>query len=83
MFRDRMAIKRKVECTWPPHFTPQVSALLNAVENEFITLTYPDPKTGSQRTMTCYVGDRSAEMYYIKPNGEALYSSVSFNFIER
>lgn len=83
MFRDRVAVKRKVECTWPPQTSAIVSALLSAVEDEFITLTYPDPKLGGQRTMTCYVGDRTSEMYWIQPDGEVLYSSTAFNFVER
>lgn len=83
MFRDRVAVKRKLECTWAPLTSAELAQLLSAVEEEFVTLTYPDMKTGAMRTMTCYVGDRTADMYCIYENGQALYKSVAFNFIER
>lgn len=82
LYRDRQAVKRKLECSWPPCKTEVLSVLLNAVEDEFFELTYPDPVVGQNRTMTCYVGDRSAPLYTVR-NGEWIWENLSMNFIER
>lgn len=82
LFRDRQAVKRKLTCSWPPCTTDVLSVLLNATEDEFFELTYPDPKEGKNRTMTAYVGDRTAPLYTVK-NGVWLWENLEMNFVER
>ena len=62
MFRDRVADKRKLNCTWSPMDNNEISTLLQAMDDEFFTLTYPDAHDGGYRTGTFYVGDRSTPM---------------------
>lgn len=81
-FRDRVAIKRKWTMTWPPLSPEKMSVLLNAVTDVFFEATAPDAMTGEDRTMTCYVGDRTAPMYSCL-DGIPLWESLSMNFIER
>lgn len=81
-FRDRVAIKRKLTCVWPPVDSSKMSILLNAVTDEFFTINYPDALTGGYKSMTAYVGDRSAPAYTLV-NGKWLWSSLSMNFVER
>lgn len=81
-FRDRVAIKRKWTMTWPPLSPEKMSVLLSAVTDVFFEATGPDALTGDNRTMTCYVGDRTAPAYSCI-NGEPLWESLSMNFIER
>ena len=58
LFRDRVAVKRKIECSWLPMSAAKMATLLSAVSDPFFKLTYPDALTGTNRTITCYVGDR-------------------------
>lgn len=84
MFRDRKAIKRKIVCNFPPLTQSQMKTILTAVEPMFFELEYPDARTGSQRTMTCYVGDRTTPIYRKDPyTQEWIWKGLSINFIER
>ena len=83
LFRDRVAVKRKLECTWLPMTSEKMSSLLQAVEDTFFTLNYPDALTGTTRSMTCYVGDRSAPIMRPDVSGAWLWGGLSMNFIER
>lgn len=82
MFRDRVAIKRKISCEWGPLNSQDMSILLNAVEDQFFSLTAPDAKDGKDRTMTAYVGDRSAPAYILH-EGKWLWLSLTMDFVER
>ena len=78
MMRDRVAVKRKVNCTWGPLKPEEISKLLKAMKDSFFTLEYPDAEEGGYKSGTFYVGDRSAPMYH-----KDLWEGLSANFIER
>mgnify|MGYP007016823685 CR=1 FL=1 len=82
LFRDRVASKRKIECSWPPLPPSKCSTLLKAVKDQFFQITYPDAEEGTNRTMTAYVGTRSAPMYSCI-DSEPLWEGLNMNFIER
>lgn len=82
-FRDRVAVKRKVNCTWPPMYSVQMANLLNKMKGEFFEFTYPDPETGGLRTMTGYVGDRTVEAYRIYTGSNVQWLPLSANIVER
>lgn len=79
--RDRVAVKRKLECEWGMLTQVEMQTLLNAVTSEFFEVSYPDPQLG-QATKTFYVGDRTTPAYSwaekMKP-----WSGLNMNFIER
>ncbi len=81
LIRDRIAVKRKLICEWPPLTQVESSVLLNAVKDVFFDVTYPDPQLGVV-TKTMYVGDRTTPAYQYK-NGEVKWSGVKFNLVER
>lgn len=83
LFRDRVAVKRKIECSWLPMNSANMSKLLKAVSDTFFDLTYPDAQDGDNRTITCYVGDRSAPVMRPNEDGTWLWGQISINFIER
>ena len=83
MFRDRVAVKRKLECSWRPLGSDEMATLLQAVDEVFFDLTYPDAMTGTDRTMTCYVGDRSSPIMRPETDGKWLWGGLSMNFVER
>ena len=82
LFRDRVGIKRKLTISWPPMKSAPMSTLLQAVDDVFFKVKYPDAMTGSERQMTAYVGDRTAPMYSLI-DGEYQWEGLSMNFIER
>ena len=84
MFRDRVAIKRKLNCTWPPMDNAEISTLLKAMDNVFFTLTYPDAHDGAYREGEFYVGDRATPMdVWNNEKQKFLWEGLSANFIER
>ena len=67
MFRDRIAVKRKVNASWGLLTNDQIKYILQAAEEEFFTLIYPDPFEGEGKEIECYVGDRSAPLKMCDP----------------
>lgn len=82
MLRDRIAVKRKLNCEWPPLSASECSTLLKAVQDVFFEVTYPDPMEGRSITKTFYVGDRSTPALLYKDD-EVYWKSVKMNFIEK
>jgi hypothetical protein len=78
---DRVAVKRKLEMEWSALTNAEMSSLLSAVTDVFFSVTFPDPQTGGNKTITCYVGDRTAPVY--KYNGTPLWEGLRMNFIEK
>lgn len=89
LFRDRVAVKRKINCEWGYLSAQDMAQILSAVEDEFFTVIYPDPKTGTGRSMSAYTGDRSAPMYICAQtveDGQSLagwWSGLSLSIIEK
>lgn len=81
MVRDRITVKRKLDCEWGMLTQGEMSQILNAVSPEFFTVSYPDPMLG-QTTKTFYVGDRTAPSYSFTEQFKP-WSSAKFNLIER
>lgn len=79
---DRAAVKRKIECEWGLLTNAQMSTLLSAVTSVFFTVTYPDPQTGGSKTITCYVGDRTAPVHRVV-GGVPVWDGLKMNFIEQ
>lgn len=67
MFRDRIAVKRKVNASWGLLTAEEMSRIMQATEEEFFSLIYPDPVTGEGREIECYVGDRSTPLMRCNP----------------
>ena len=82
LIRDRIAVKRKLECSWPALTNSQISTLLTAVSDVFFTVTYPDPQTGTNQSKTFYAGDRTTPIYMVK-DGQVLWEGLEMNFVER
>lgn len=84
MFRDRVAIKRKLNCTWGPLEPHEMAALLQAMDDMFFTVKYPDAHDGTYREGTFYVGDRSTPLYvWSESKQKFLWNGLTANFIER
>lgn len=88
MLRDRIVggatAKRKLEVEWPPVNSANASRILQAIQDEFFFLKYPDPYTGEDRTAEFYAGDRSVPMYNSNLHGTGiLWEKIKVNFIEK
>ena len=75
LLRDRVATKRKIAVEYKGLSQRECQNALEAISNEFFTLTYNDPWKG-ENTITCYVGDRTAEP---APTGDC---AIKYDVIE-
>lgn len=82
LLRDRIAVKRKLNCEWPPLTAEECSTLLKAVSGVFFSVYYPDPETGGFETKIMYVGDRSVPALCVK-DGKIHWKGLKMNFIEQ
>lgn len=83
MFRDRIAVKVKLNLQWGPLETDDLHDILIAIKDVFFSVKYLDPYEGDVATKTMYAGDRSAPMYLKFPDGCWLWNGLSVNFIEQ
>lgn len=83
MHKDIISSKRTLNCVWNNPTRAETAAILQAVTaSVYMNVTYPDALSGTDETRECYVGDRSAPMKTWTV-GKQIYSSLSFDFIER
>lgn len=79
---DRVAVKRKLDCEWGLLTNAEISGILSALTGVFFSVTYPDPETGAEKTITCFVTDKAAPIYR-ESDGEAQWSSLKIIFNEQ
>lgn len=83
MLRDRIAVKRKLNCEWAVLAMAEISFLLQLIKDEFFQVTYPDPMTGNiAEIRTFYVGDRQMPLL-MKDDEEYLWRGLKLSFIEK
>lgn len=80
--RDRVAVKRQIDMTFPALPAPVISALLKQMQDEFFDFYFPDPMEGGYVTKRMYVGNRPATIPIIK-NGEIWWSGLQITLTER
>ena len=73
--------KIKIFCEFGPMIQSEMTSFLTAIAPFVVSAQFSDPKTGSIRTITTYIGTPEIDKY---PNigGETIYKSFSLNFIE-
>lgn len=82
MNKDKIAQKVKLSLAWNWLSMSDCATLFQAIDPIYFSVTYPDAKTGVWQTITCYVGDRTAPIYWVK-NGVPGYQSVKFDLIQQ
>lgn len=86
MLRDRVAVKEKLELEFPPMQAQDFTTMVSLVSAPFFQCKYYSIYTGTEREVTMYVGDRSAERYYTldaENNRVQIWKDIKFNFIEQ
>lgn len=75
--------KYKINLKWSYITMEQAAVILNLVEADEFTVTFPDPLTNTMKTITAYVGDRSAGFYTFNDSiTGAVVTGMAFNLIE-
>lgn len=82
MYKNRIAQKVKIQLGWNALQWSEVASIMQAFNPEYVSVKYPDMKSGLYETRTFYVGDRSAPVkcWWV---GNKLIESVTFDIIER
>lgn len=73
---------RKLQLEWRFLSWNEGSDILSYVSPTYIYCKYPDPQTGSFRTMKCYVGDRTSEVRRIDGKAGPVWDRIAFNLTE-
>lgn len=81
MHRDRVAIKKKLNCRWSNITQANLNRILQVIGGVFLEVRYKD-MDGQIKEGIFYVGDREAPVYSYAIHG-TLYASFTCNFIER
>lgn len=85
LIRERVAIKEKIVMSFPPMQAQDFTTMLSLIANQSFQCKYYSLRTGTVRTATMYVGDRTANRYNkLKNETEAqiMWTDIKFNFIE-
>lgn len=82
MWKGKVAQKITIDVAYPYPTPDVVSKVLNAIEPEYINVTFEHPRTMEATTIECYVGDRSAP-YKFWWVGNKRFETLSFRLIER
>lgn len=80
--RDRVAVKRQIEMSWGILTWAEVSAILQAMKDEFFNFYYPDPMEGDYVTKTFYVGNRPTTVSD-ESSGELRWKGLKVTLIEK
>ena len=79
---DIIRIVTKLKLEFIPLTDEQARILDAAISKRFFTVTYWDPATNSEKTITCYAGTPSYPVYsYV--NGIKTYSGVRVDLIQK
>lgn len=72
--------KYKLYVTFRHTTNIEMKAILDAIKDYVVTVTFLNPKTNTQTTITAYTGTPEPEYYTI--SDKTVYKPMSLNFIE-
>ena len=81
MHKNRLAQTRQLKLSWSGTDKARTAKILQMVNPEYIRVTYPDAMSGTDETLTFYLGDRSAPIKIWTVNNKR-YEILSFDLIE-
>lgn len=79
--RDRIAVKRQVQMSFPALKWSVLSELMQSMADESFEFYYPDSVSGQYETRTMYVGNRESPVAKER-NGEIIWSGVELTLTE-
>lgn len=84
MHRNRVAQKVDIECTCRPLTTAEASIVLQAINPEWVTVVYDDPRLGTTATKTMYSNNRPAAFLQQNWAGNGyVWAGITFPLIEQ
>lgn len=83
MHRNRIATKDRLDITIRPTRTNEIKDIIQALEPEFVNVTYTSPRTGLSVTKTMYSNNIPAQVCWDDPDGETIWEKFTFPLIER
>ena len=83
MHRDRIAIKIRLDVNCRPLTASELSSVLNAIQSEYVSVTYDDPLLGTRRNVSMYSNNVPASYLMKKQDGTEWWNGCSFPLIER
>lgn len=82
MLGDLVAIKYKLQITWPPLSAVDCATIDSAISGGFFSVIFTDPATNTRKSITAYAGAPSYTIYsYV--NGYRMTSGVQVDLIEQ
>jgi len=86
MIRDRIATKDKIKVTCRPLTTEELTTVLTALEPEYLSVSYTNPRTGSSVTKTMYCSSVPVAFSLCRDSNATtndLWGGIAFSLIER
>ena len=83
MHRDRVATKVRWDVTCRPLKSSELSAVLSAIEPEYVTVTYTDPVTAKVKTGEFYSNNVPAQFLMVNNAGVEYWTGVTFPLIQK
>lgn len=81
MHRGRVATKIRLDITCRLLKQDEIAIVLNAILPEYVMVTYDDPMSGTV-TKKMYANNNPAVYQMKRPNGDELWSGVTFPLVE-
>ena len=82
MHRGRIGTKIRLDITCRPMTATELSTVLNAIYPEYVIVYYDDPMLGYvQKRM--YSNNNPASFMMVQPNGDEMWTGVTFPLIEQ
>lgn len=78
---DRTGVKRRLELSWAYMSGWNLQLLLERVVG-FFDVVYPDPQTGTDRSMTCYCSEKTTGILRMQ-DGNPVWTDVKMTWTER
>ena len=84
MYRDRVAIKKRLDCACRPLRAAEASIVLQAILPEYVTVDFSDPQEGVVLTgVEMYSNNIPATFCMTDTMGEEWWTGITFPLIER
>ena len=81
MHIDWIATKYKLQVKWGILSADEISTILKTIKPIVFDVTFNDPESGSEKTISVYKGDRTMPVLFFE-NGKPYYKGFSVNLIE-
>lgn len=81
MHRGRVTTKIRLDITCRPLTAEELKTVLNAIEPEYVTVTYDDPMQG-RVVKQMYSNNNPASFCIVQPDGTEWWNDISFPLVE-